>query len=58
MGKLFANCHCQTKKEHLRELEEDHRVVFNRVCNGSDELALAISISNEASILREHYFEL
>ena len=53
MTKLFKNCHCQTKKEHLRELEKDHDVVFDRVCNGSDELDLAIQISQEAQQLRE-----
>lgn len=47
MTKLFPNCHCLTRKEHVRELQEDHKVVFDRVCNGSDELQLAIQISNE-----------
>jgi len=55
--KLFPNCYCASKKEHLRELEKDHDVVFARVCNGSDELDLAIKISQEAQHLREHYFD-
>jgi len=55
--KLFPNCYCASKKEHLRELEKDHDVVFARVCNGSDELDLAIQISQEAQHLREHYFD-
>ena len=55
MAKLFSNCHCQTKKEHLRELQEDHRVVFDRVCNGSDELDMAIKISHEIEDLESRF---
>ncbi len=47
MGKLFPNCHCLTRKEHVRELQEDHRVVFDRVSHGSNELPLCIEICDE-----------
>ncbi len=55
--KLFKNCYCATKKEHLRELQKDHDIVFGRVCNGSDELDKAIQISEEIHDLTEHYFD-
>jgi len=41
------NCNCLTIKDHLRELQKDHEVIFNRVCNGSNELNSCIEISNE-----------
>lgn len=47
MSKLFSNCFCRTRKEHVRELEKDHRTVFDRVCNGSDELDECIKITQE-----------
>ena len=47
MTKLFKNCWCQTRKQHVRELQADHDVVMGRVNNGSDELSLAIQISHE-----------
>ena len=33
-NRLFPNCHCATKKEHLRELERDYNFIFDRVCSG------------------------
>ncbi len=47
MTKLFPNCFCASRKEHVRELQADHDTVFSRVCNGSDELDECIRISQE-----------
>ncbi len=47
MTKLFKNCFCTSRKQHVRELQADHAVVFDRVSRGSDEINLCIEISNE-----------
>ena len=47
MTKLFPNCFCTSRKQHVRELQADHDVVFDRVSKGSDELDLCIQISHE-----------
>jgi hypothetical protein len=47
MSFFSKNCNCITKKDHIRLLQEDHDIVFNRVCKGSDELELCITINQE-----------
>ena len=58
--KLFPNCHCVSKKEHLRELEKDYNFIFNHVCSGKlnlkdekQQLKLAIKLDQKYINLRD-----
>mgnify|MGYP003654359083 CR=1 FL=1 len=60
MTKLFPNCHCVSKKEHLRELERDYNFIFDHVCSGKlnpkdekQQLELAIKLDQEYRHLRD-----
>ena len=51
MTKLFKNCYCLSKTQHLRELDKDFQIIFKRVDNGSNEFNRLNEIQNEIQMV-------